>query len=133
MPNGGTIGYVDQGEQARIEKSLRDRLAKPKYPAIFYLPQAFEVHSPETVVAPHTGTARCPSVARSERGIGGSRARGGAEQCVIRSVAPCPQVMEDPTRGCRFQLRCPRCTRTGSGANRRRLGRGDQVSQKMQP
>jgi len=77
-------------EQARIEKSLRERLATPKYPAIFSLPQAFEVHSPDTVVAPPTGTARCPSVVRSERGLGGSRAGwgGAVREPVSCALAP---------------------------------------------
>jgi hypothetical protein len=65
---------VDPAEQARIEKVLRERLAKPKYPAIFYLPQAFEVHSLEPVPATPKGTPRCSSVARSERDLGGNRA-----------------------------------------------------------
>ena len=73
-PNGGTIGAVDPAEQARIEKSLRERMATPKYPAIFYLPQALEVHSLEPVAATPKGTIRCSSVARSERALGGSRA-----------------------------------------------------------
>ena len=84
--NGGTIGTVDPAEQARIEKSLRERLATPKYPAIFYLPQAFEVHSHEPVVAAPKGTARCSSVARSERGLGGSRAGWGG---AVREPVSC--------------------------------------------
>jgi hypothetical protein len=67
-------GHVDDAEQARIEKDLRMRLAKPKYPAIFYLSQAYEVHSPEPVPAAPMGTTRCTSVARSERDLGGNRA-----------------------------------------------------------
>jgi hypothetical protein len=68
------MDFMDSAEQARIEQTLRKRLGTPKYPAIFYLPQAFEVHSPEVIEAPPAGTTRCPSVARSERGLGGSRA-----------------------------------------------------------
>ncbi len=86
MPNGGTIGAVDSAEQARIEKSLRKKLATPKYPAIFYLPQAFEVHSHESVAAPPTGSTRCSSVARSERGISGTRAGWGG---AVREPVSC--------------------------------------------
>lgn len=82
---------MDLGEQARIEKSLRDRLATPKYPAIFYLPQAFEVHSAEAVVAPPTGTDRCPSVARSERALGGNRAGWGG---AVRAPVSCALVAD---------------------------------------
>ena len=85
-PNGGTIGTVDSAEQVRIEKSLRERLAKPKYPAIFYLPQAFEVHSSEPVAVTPKGTSRCSSVARSERGLSGSRAGWGG---AVREPVSC--------------------------------------------
>jgi hypothetical protein len=86
MPNGGKIGTVDSAEQARIEKSLRKKLATPKYPDIFYLAQAFKVHSHESVAAPPTGTTRCSSVARSERGISGTRAGWGG---AIREPVSC--------------------------------------------
>jgi len=68
------LDTVDPAEQARIEKDLRERLAKPRYPAIFYLPQAFEVHTLEPVPATPKGTPRCTSVARSERDLDGNRA-----------------------------------------------------------
>jgi hypothetical protein len=76
---------VDDAEQQRIEKDLRKRLAKPKYPPIFYLPQAYEVHSPEPPPATHNGS-RCTSVARSERDLGGNRGGMGG---VVREPVSC--------------------------------------------
>jgi hypothetical protein len=77
---------VDPDEQARIETSLRKKLATPKYPAIFYLPQAFEAHTREPVVAPPKGLTRCSSVARSERALGGNRAGWGG---AVREPVSC--------------------------------------------
>ena len=77
---------MDPAEQARIEKSLRERLATPRYPAIFYLPQALEVHSREPVAATPKGTTRCSSVARSERGLSGTRAGWGG---AVREPVSC--------------------------------------------
>lgn len=65
---------------------MRKRLAAPRYPAIFYLPQAHEAHSLEVVSAPPKRTVRCSAVARSERGISGSRAGWGG---AVREPVSC--------------------------------------------
>jgi hypothetical protein len=77
---------VDPTEQERIEASLRQRLATPKFPAIFYLPQAHEVRSAELIPPVPRSQSRCPSVARSERGLSGTRAGWGG---AIREPVSC--------------------------------------------
>ena len=77
---------MDDADQARIEKDLRKRLATPRYPAIFYLPQAYEVQSPDPIQAPPKGISRCTSVARSERDLGGNRGGMGG---VVREPVSC--------------------------------------------
>jgi hypothetical protein len=82
----GTIDYVEPSEQARIEQALREKMAKPRYPAIFYLPQAFEVHGFKPVPVAPEGAPRCSSVSRSEKSLGGSRAGWGG---VVREPVGC--------------------------------------------
>lgn len=77
---------MDDAEQQRIEKDLRKRLATPRYPAIFYLPQAYEVESLDPVQPPPKGIPRCTSVARSERDLGGNRGGMGG---VVREPVSC--------------------------------------------
>jgi hypothetical protein len=77
---------VDDADQARIERDLRTRLAKPRYPAIFYLPQAYEKQSPDPIQAPPKDSPRCTSVARSERDLGGNRGGMGG---VVREPISC--------------------------------------------
>lgn len=76
---------MDPAERERIEASLRKRLATPKYPAIFNLPQAHEVRTSEQI-APPRKQVRCPSVARCERGLSGTRAGWGG---AIREPVSC--------------------------------------------
>jgi len=63
---------VDAEEQRKIESELRRKLAQPRYPPIFNLPQAHLVKGKERVVPAPAGVDRCPSQGRSEEIIGGS-------------------------------------------------------------
>jgi hypothetical protein len=75
---------MDDPEQQRIEKRLRERLAKPRYPAIFYLPAAYWVHVPGPFDVAAEEQERCPSVARAETVYGG--VHGGAGVVERRKV-----------------------------------------------
>ena len=52
---------MDPDEQIRIERELRQRLAKPKYPPVIDLPQAHVVKSREPISAHAAGVERCQS------------------------------------------------------------------------
>jgi len=66
------IGEQDSDEQIRIELELRQKLAKPRYPPIWELPQAYVVKSREPVSAAAGIVERCLSVGRAEDTTGGS-------------------------------------------------------------
>jgi hypothetical protein len=80
---------MDDAEQQRIEKRLRKRLAKPRYPAIFYLPAAYWVHVPGPFDLAAEGQERCPSFARAEIVYGGVHGGAGAvERRKVRCEMP---------------------------------------------
>jgi hypothetical protein len=93
------MGDMDPDEQIRIERELRQKLAKPKYLPIFDLPQAHVVKSKERVLPPQVGLDRCPSQARSEETTSGAWGGNGivnrqTAHCVLRAGHMGPHMTE---------------------------------------
>ena len=57
---------MDDAEQERIEKELRARLAKPRYPAIFTLPVSHVIAVKGPFPTAEKGQPRCQEIARAE-------------------------------------------------------------------
>jgi len=74
---------VDDVEQQRIEKQLRQGLAKPRDAAVFDLPQAYSVGLREPVRRAGRDDPICPFTARSETVQNGGR---GGPGIVIRDL-----------------------------------------------
>ena len=131
----GTIEYVEPSEAGVVSnRPCGRRWRKPRYPAIFYLPQAFEAHGPKPVPVAPEGTPRCSSVARSEKGLGGSRAGWGG----VRPESPSAVSEKSTTVGLtcqrRSQTQLRRSRRTGSGRTSRQAPtRPTMGSQRMRP
>jgi hypothetical protein len=59
------MGFMDDADQQRIEKRLRERLAAPKYPPIFDLPPSRVVEVKNLPEVAEEGQPRCGAIARA--------------------------------------------------------------------
>jgi len=90
---------MDSAEQARIERELRQRLAKPEYPPIFDLAQAYVVQAKQPIAAAEQGVTRCESEGRAEETTGGWIGGNGivdrhAVRCVLEAGHAGPHVTD---------------------------------------